>query len=99
MTERRNCIPEQPLGECLEHTDIWLLTHPPYKCKGQVCTIHNRTGHNMRHFPQNYRFDRGIMERMCEHGVGHPDPDDYLCIRYPSERVHGCCGASCCVKK
>jgi hypothetical protein len=30
----------------------------------------------MREWPMLFRYDRGIMERTCEHGTGHPDPDD-----------------------
>lgn len=30
----------------------------------------------MREWPMNWRSDRGIMERICPHGVGHIDPDD-----------------------
>jgi hypothetical protein len=33
------------------------------------------------------------MERVCPHGVGHPDPDDINVILGP-EKVHGCDG--CC---
>ena len=36
------------------------------------------------------QLDRRIMERICPHGVGHPDPDDVL----NQDRVHGCDG--CC---
>lgn len=33
---------------------------------------------------------RQIMERVCEHGVGHPDPDDYR-VRYGLDSGdHGC---------
>ena len=48
------------------------------------------TNHSMRGFPQLWREDRRIMERICPHGVGHPDPDDVL----NQDRVHGCDG--CC---
>jgi hypothetical protein len=50
----------------------------------------------MRSFPQEWRTDRAIMERICPHGVGHPDPDEYK-IRGKNgkyELVHGCDG--CC---
>lgn len=49
----------------------------------------------MNLWPQNWRSDRGIMERICEHGVGHPDPDDPKAgNKY--EAVHGCDG--CCAR-
>lgn len=64
--------------------------HDPDKCAGEFCTIHNNSDHHMKDWPQNWRADRGIMERMCEHGVGHPDPDDPTIIKFAYERVHGC---------
>jgi hypothetical protein len=70
-------------------SDRVLLVHPKTKCKGQHCCIHNPSDHHMKEWPQNWRDDRGIMERICPHGIGHPDPDD------PStDKVHGCDG--CC---
>ncbi len=94
---RRRCIPQPQLLD----TDAWgekwqliggqkLWTHGKVQCKGQTCTIHNYSEHHMRAWPQNYRFDRGIMERVCEHGVGHPDPDDLS-----KDTLHGCDG--CCI--
>ena len=80
----------------LENTDITILTHPQYACKGESCSIHNKTDHSMRLFPQHWRSDRAIMERICSHGVGHPDPDEFK-IQGKSgwaEKVHGCDG--CC---
>jgi hypothetical protein len=71
-----------------------LVFHPPEKCAGTICTMHNMSNHHMRSFPQLWRMDRGIMERQCPHGIGHPDPDDYFCNTYARERVHGCDG--CC---
>ena len=47
----------------------------------------------MRDWPQNYRVDTGVTERICSHGVGHPDPDN----PWPKDDprwVHGCDG--CC---
>ena len=80
----------------LEHSNISLYTHEAGQCIGEVCTIHHRTAHNMRKFPQFYRFDRGIMERTCSHGVGHPDPDDIRIVEGKDEGSHGCDG--CCLE-
>jgi len=80
----------------LEHTRIDLRAHDNSECYDpKVCTIHNRTDHHMRSFKQFYRFDRGIMERICPHGVGHPDPDEYKIITGADDGVHGCDG--CCI--
>lgn len=71
----------------LEHSEIWLDAHPSTRCVSQPCALHNRTDHSMRKFPQLWRGDRKIIERICPCGVGHPDPDDPT-----TDRVHGCCG-------
>lgn len=69
-----------------------IFAHAPAVCSGPPCPIHWPSQHHMRFWPQNWRNDRKIIERICpEHGVGHPDPDDPA--RY---RDHGCCG--CCLK-
>lgn len=74
----------------LENTTERLRAHPESKCDGEICCIHNRTDHCMREFPQHWRSDRGIMERICPHGVGHPDFDDWM----NTDTIHGCDG--CC---
>jgi len=78
----------------LENTDITIWTHAKDACGSTHCTIHNRSNHVMRSWPQNWRTDRKIMERVCSHGVGHVDPDDYAFIRGWDDGVHGCDG--CC---
>ena len=79
----------------LEHTDIVLRNvHQPDDCIGEWCTIHNRSEHSMRSFPQNWRDERVLMERICPHGVGHPDPDDSKLRGADISTVHGCDG--CC---
>ena len=70
-------------------------------CMGDTCMFHNPTEHSMTDFPYLWRADRGIMERTCPHGVGHPDPDQYDYWEAVkgrnaalAEMVHGCDG--CC---
>ncbi|MEY4331463.1 MAG: phage Phrappuccino [Bacteroidota bacterium] len=79
----------------LEHTMIQLTnSHEAGQCLGEFCTIHKRSDHIMRKFPQSWRNDKGIMERICTHGIGHPDPDEYR-IKINGLGVHacdGCCG-------
>jgi hypothetical protein len=81
----------------------FLRTHSPDACRiPERCVIHNPSDHHMREWPLNWRGDRGLMERICKHGTGHPDPDD---IAYKTatageqyadvEAVHGC--DECCV--
>lgn len=62
---------------------------------GVACCIHNPSDHHMRDWPQQWRSDRHIMERVCKHGIGHPDPDDLRIVLGHDPGVHGCCG--CCV--
>jgi hypothetical protein len=77
--------------------------HPKSQCEGEACVIHNPSDHSMRSFPTHWRGDRGLMERICPHGVGHPDPDDMSFkqrIMSPenarAEGIHGCDG--CCME-
>lgn len=76
--------------------------HDEALCAGRVCVIHNSTDHHMVERPLIWRYDRGIFERLCDHGVGHPDPDQH---QYWSDShqlyqaVHGCDlqdGVPCC---
>jgi len=79
------------------NTGLLLYTHDREHCYGPPCVVHSPSDHHMRDWRQHWRDDRGIMERLCVHGVGHPDPDD-LKVRIGSwaEGVHGCDG--CCFK-
>ena len=70
---------------------------------GYHCVIHAPSNHTMRGFPTHWRQDIELMERICPHGVGHPDPDAIAYTRRvfgeqaaAMLRVHGCCG--CCSK-
>lgn len=81
--------------------EVTLRVHSRKLCEGRFCCIHNPSQHHMVTWPMNWRSDRGIMERLCIHGIGHIDPDD---ADYRKSRdgdnydsgVHGCDG--CCVK-
>lgn len=79
----------------LENTEETIYAHEDDVCVNEVCSIHNRTDHSMRSFPQHWRNDRGIMERICEHNCGHPDPDDFSILNGDDDGIHGCDG--CCV--
>lgn len=79
----------------LENTETYLVCHESVECWMEVCALHNRSNHHMRSWPQNWRGDRYLMERICAHGVGHPDPDDYTLMNgIPEAATHGCDG--CC---
>lgn len=80
-----------------------LKTHGEGQCSGEFCCIHNPSDHPLKNARLNWRSDRSLMERICDHGIGHPDPDDLAHKRrvldpdvYKSYAfgVHGCDG--CC---
>ena len=54
------------------------------------CPIHKPGEHHMVTWPLHWRNDRDIFERICEHGIGHPDPDSTPA----GQSAHGCDG--CC---
>jgi hypothetical protein len=75
--------------------------HPRSECAGRTCVVHNPSDHLMRDWPMIWRSDKGLMERACPHGIGHPDPDDLYykeLVGGPDMRkvygIHGCDG--CC---
>lgn len=88
-------------GVVLEGGQVLYNVHDSSLCTGRPCPIHNMTDHHMRSWPQNFRQDNGLMERICEHGVGHPDFDS---LPYFEELgiecmdVHGCCWEQCCTQ-
>lgn len=74
--------------------------HGPSVCAGEACTLHNPSDHHMTDWPLVLR-ETGLMERKCQHGVGHPDPDSVAWAESksaPGNRgswgIHGCDG--CC---
>lgn len=86
---------ELPNGQALHNV------HTPDACTGRACCIHNPSSHHMRDWPMVWRADRGLMERTCSHGIGHPDPDHMAYVlQFPGQvgeresGVHGCDG--CC---
>lgn len=89
------------MAECPENMEAWtsdtgqeLCVHSRGDCEGQSCPIHAPSAHPMVSFPRHMRLDRGIMERICPHAIGHPDPDDLNIRNGNDPGVHGCDG--CC---
>lgn len=75
-----------------------MKTHDESKCAGQHCCIHNPSDHHMRDWPMLWRADKGVMERICPHGCGHPDPDDAAYQERIGKNylnIHGCDGCCC----
>ena len=78
--------------------------HKRTLCKGSHCALHNPSVHPLnkarivlRHgSPFSFK-PHGFAERICEHGIGHSDPDSvafYDSIGEEGHDVHGCDG--CC---
>lgn len=74
----------------LENSKEVLWVHRKKECKGQACPIHRRSKHHMRKWPQHWR--PSLMERICPHGIGHPDPDDLMADSWSTRHsCDGCC--------
>ena len=82
-----------------------VYVHHKSDCEGEFCVIHNPSNHHMKDWPTNWRDDRRMMERICPHGIGHPDPDDLAFKKRMAEKfgrdydkgIHGCDG--CCTDR
>lgn len=73
-----------------------LMTHHVNDCAGPNCCTHNPSDHPLRDAPLNWRGH--VMERLCPHGIGHPDPDDLAYRRSTGREAHGTHGCDgCCV--
>lgn len=93
---------EGPRGEvtCLESGQI-LKHHTKYMCTGECC-LHGTSPYDFCKKPRLWRSDRGIIEHLCPHGIGHPcaaglahaNAMAALGRGYGGDDVHGCDG--CC---
>ncbi|WPH58237.1 hypothetical protein SEA_ALONE_123 [Streptomyces phage Alone3] len=68
-------------------------------CDIDGCAIHNPSYHPLSDAKQLMREDRGfLIERICDHGIGHPDPDSASFMAKSGYGlgiwIHGCDG--CC---
>lgn len=76
-------------------------THGKAECKGEFCSLHNPSDHHMKGWKTLVRRDRNCMtERICTHGIGHPDPDSLAWMErvgIDDDGTHGCDG--CCWKE
>lgn len=85
------------MGEYLLPTGQLLVNvHEPGTCLGEWCVIHNPLDTYDRDW-LHWRADRAIFEVICDHGCGHPAPEQYEFWQRTNQEwqiVHGCCG--CC---
>jgi len=97
----------QTEGVGMSKTEVWKdingmehTIHHKDLCKGKHCPFHNPSNHPLKDAPIHIRYDKGaLVERICEHGVGHDDPDSVAYFHSIGEKwagVHGCDG--CCTK-
>lgn len=101
MNERH---PEIPILGVLGPIPGVLVTHDATECALPFCCIHHPSEHPLASAPLRWRNDLQVMERVCVHGLGHPDPDSldyvnaicgemaaaYACVHFPCD---GCCGS------
>lgn len=73
--------------------------HSEWKCHGRPCVIHRPTNHRMRKWPLAWRDEPGIFDRVCAHGISHPDPDQFDYWRSEGLMHHGMHSCdSCCAE-
>ena len=79
-----------------------VVTHNDGHCPLRYCAIHRPSAHHLVGAPLQWREGTGRMERICGHGIAHPDEDflDWVQARRglleaAVAGVHdcdGCCG-------
>lgn len=78
-------------GAVVSHTTLYYV-HAESVCQGRPCVVHNPSQHALRLWPLVWRNDVQNFERICSHGIGHPDPDTLAYNDNPG--IHACDG--CC---
>lgn len=80
-----------------------MTIHKDGDCTGH-CPFHNPSDHHMTEWRKHIRYDKFcLVERTCEHGIGHPDPDSASFIAEVNPQasgsiwIHSCDG--CCYPK
>lgn len=92
-------------NQVIDYAGNVIGTHSRDVCDIRPCFVHEPSAHSMRDWPMLFRFDKmALVERLCTHGVGHPDPDSAHYFntmyertksgRYYGMGIHGCDG--CC---
>lgn len=54
-----------------------LVTHPEHACRGTHCCVHNPSDHPLRDAPLVWLPRLRSLDRICTHGIRHPDRDDF----------------------
>ncbi len=81
-----------------QEKDGGFYIHNRSVCKGRFCPFHNPSNHLLKDAKIHIRADKMMLvERICEHGIGHDDPDSVAYFHSKGELwagIHGCDG--CC---
>lgn len=90
----------------VDDAEVKWRVHKSNTCGSAHCAIHNPSDHPLknarivlRHASPFSSKPHGFVERVCEHGIGHSDPDSvafYDSIGKTGHDVHGCDG--CCTE-
>lgn len=75
-----------------------IFTHEAGECIGEWCVIHRPMPGPWESWPRVWRGDRGIVERRCPHGVGHPVAEMHewsIMMGQEVDLIHGCDGCPC----
>lgn len=94
--ERNRATKKRP-GIWLTGMGQTVMVHPSESCT-PPCAIHAPSDHAMRSWPTYWNIEEGVVERICPHEIGHPDPDDFktrMRIRtgtfFDYHHCDGCC--------
>lgn len=87
-----------PYEEFVCADGLKMSVHTKNDCEGP-CPIHGPSDHPMKTWPLKWRQEHYYFERICPHGIGHPDPDSLAYLEWSGivgsgAGVHGCDG--CC---
>jgi len=75
------------------YTDIdgkSFVLHAADSCIG-TCPFHKPTEHSMSDWPSTFNWDMMRLDRVCEHGLHHPDPDTPQELCSVEHECDGCC--------
>lgn len=73
-------------------TETMNVDHDADTCTGPPCPVHHLTNHPMRALAQHWNASAQEMERVCAHGIGHPDPDQNGWDH--AHECDGCCAST-----
>lgn len=95
---QREAIADGRMEEFQLNTGQRVVVHAKRFCVPLMnCPVHYRMDGSYLNLPMIWRDDVRLFERLCAHGVGHPDPNQFAfwhSINQDFKKSHGCDG--CC---